>query len=224
MRFLFTIGLTIFLSTTVFGTVQIPDKIIYKGKEYRLGYSYPLESYFEKYPKKRPEDGDGCTALNRGYVATFEIIDNQLFLKNIEIEVRDTINKYNTNWKSVLNEVFPNQELVKIDWLTELLILPYGEYVHYVYMEYGYLFRRSILLEIDKGVLKKEKQIPYKKYKKKKEKQFQAFKKTEEYEKMKADVKKENNYDDELIDSFLRSFVIEHILIKDDKKQKLRGD
>src|SRR5690554_7604266 len=55
-------------------TAQYPDKIKFKGKEYNLN-SNPLEPYFEKYPDKRPKGGIMSTALWRGYVAHFEIID-----------------------------------------------------------------------------------------------------------------------------------------------------
>ena len=203
--------LLVLTNLTVFGTAQYPDKIIYKGKEYSL-HSNPMEKYFAQYPDKRPEGGMS-TALWRGYVATFEIKDNQLYLKDIEVMNGSTKNDkgyYETIWKSVLNEVFPNQELVKIDWMTGLLVLPYGKMVNYVHMGYGSTYANYILLEIDKGELKTEKQFKNKQYEKFKENQFQAFKKTEEYEKIKTDLKKEDNYDDKFIDSFLRSFVIEY--------------
>jgi len=214
MRILFTIVLTIFLSTTVFGTVQKPDKIIYKGKEYELGYSYPLKDYFEKYPDKRPKGGNGSTNLWRGYVATFEIIDNQLYLKDIIIKVSTFINKkegYDTKWVSVLNEVFPNQKLIKIDWFTGLLLLSYNEEIDYRYAYYT-------LLELENGEVKKEKPLGnYIKCKEFEKKQFEAFKDTDEYEKIKAKLK--NKEEDK--DSFLRSFIIQYsskILVEDNNK------
>jgi hypothetical protein len=171
-----------------------------------------MENYFVQYPDKRPEGGMS-TALWRGYVATFEIKDNQLYLNDIEVMNGYTLNDKGysvTTWKSVLNEVFPNQELIKIDWMTGLLVIPYGEMVNYVHMGYGSTYTNYILIEIDKGNLKRVKKFKYKQYEKFKEKQFQAFKKTEEYEKMKTDFKKEDNYDEKFVDSFLRSFVIEY--------------
>jgi len=225
MRILFTIGLTIFLSNTVFGTEQEPDKIIYKGKEYDL-HTNPLETYFEKYPDKRPKSKMGSSALYRGYVATFEIIDNQLYLKDIKVMNGDTWDEEGYSvivWKSVLNKVFPKQKLIKIDWMTGLLVLPYGERVKTTNLDfsYGSTFEHYILLEIDKGDLKTEKLLDYEKYEKFKEKQFQTFKKTEEYEKIKAKLKKAVDWDDEFIDSFLRNEIIEYtskILVEDDEE------
>ena len=210
MKTILTLIFTLFLGLNVFATAQYPDKIIYNGKEYNL-QSNPLESYFEKYPDKRPKGGIMSTALWRGYIATFVVKDNQLFLKDIEIEYQDTTSKesYNYKWKSVINEVFPDQKNIKIDWLTGLLVIPYGKLVNYVHMGYGSTYKNYILLEIDKGDLKKEKQFKYKEYEKFKERQFQVFKQTDEYKKIKADLQKDGS-SDEFIDSFLRSFVTQY--------------
>lgn len=210
MRAILTITLTLVLGLNVFATAQCPDKIIYNGKEYSL-HSNPLEAYFEKNPNKRPKSGIMSTALWRGYVATFEVKDNQIFLKDIEIKYQDTTSKesYNYKWRSVKNEVFPDQKDIKIDWLTGLLVIPNGELVNYVHMGYGSTSKNYILLEIDKGDLKQEKRFKYKEYEKFKEKQFQAFKQTDEYKKIKADMQKDGS-SDEFVDSFLRSFVTEY--------------
>ena len=221
---IFNTFILLFLTTfSVFGTAQTPDKIIYNGKTYSL-HSNPLESYFKQYPDKRPKDGIVSSGLWRGYVATFEIIDNQLYLKDIEIEISKKDEKGDDkdswksvliiddkySWKSVLKEVFPNQEFIKIDWMTGLLVLPSGQMVNYVHMGYGSTFEHYTLLEIENGNLTKEKQFDYEQYEEFKERQFQAFKKTEEYEKMKTDFKKRGDADDEFIDYFLRSYIIEY--------------
>jgi hypothetical protein len=209
-RLLLTIILTLFSGLNVFATAQFPDKINYNGKEYNLN-SNPLEVYFEKNPNKRPKSEVRSSALWRGYVATFEIIDNQLFLKDIEIQYRDTTSKgsNNSNWKSVLNEVFADQKNIQVDWYTGLLVLPQGKVVNYVHMGYGSTYQHYTILELDKGVLTQEKQFKRKAYEKFKEKQFQVFKQTEDYHKMKSDLLQKGN-SEEFIDSFLRSYVTEY--------------
>ena len=97
-------------------------------------FTNPMESYFTQYPDKRPKNDVELTSLWRGYVATFEINDNQLYLKDIEII---DSNKKGIEWKSVLNEIFPNQEHIKIDWMTGLLVIPSGKLVNYVHMGYA---------------------------------------------------------------------------------------
>lgn len=208
MKPLLTLLLTLLICTNLFATAQEPDKIIYKGKLYML-FSNPLEKYFEKYPDKRPKSKSMSTALWRGYIATFEVKEMQLFLKDIEIEYLDTTSKGRTEYKlqSVLNEVFPNQKEVKIDWLTGLLVIPRGKMKNYVHMGYGSTFKKYTLLEISKGDLKKEKRLSYKQYEKFKEKQFQAFRQTDEYLKIKNDLQK-NGTPDKFIDSFLRSYIV----------------
>lgn len=206
--------LTLFLLTSVtfklLATAQFPDKIIYYGKTYSL-QSNPLEDFFEKYPDKRPKSEMVSTALWRGYIATFEIRANQLFVIDIEIEaLKDTLkNDYQTYWRSVIKEVFPDQKDVKIDWFTGLLVIPYGKMVNYVHMGYGSTFKKYILLEIEAGNLNKEARFNYKEYEKFKEKQFLEFKKTDKYKQMVNDLKKEND-NVEFIDSFLRDFIIEY--------------
>ena len=209
-RLLLTIILTLFSGLNVFATAQFPDKINYNGKEYNLNSS-PLEVYFEKNPNKRPKSEVRSSALWRGYVATFEIIDNQLFLKDIEIQYRDTTSKgsNNSNWKSVLNEVFADQKNIQVDWYTGLLVLPQGKVVNYVHMGYGSTYQHYTILELNKGVLTQEKQFKRKAYEKFKEKQFQVFKQTEDYHKMKSDLLQKGN-SEEFVDSFLRSYVTEY--------------
>ena len=199
----------LFLSINAFATAQRPDKIIYQGQTYSL-HSNPMEAYFSKHPDKKPKTSQPSTALWRGYVATFEFKDEELFLKDIEVKYRDTIeNAY--KWRSVLEEVFPEGENLKIDWLTGLLVIPYGELVNYVHMGYGSTYENYILLEIDKGDFKKEKRLSYDEYLAFKEKQFQAFKKTEEYAEIKAKLrKKENNASEAFIDSFLKTYIIKY--------------
>lgn len=209
MKPLLTLLLTLFICTNLFATAQAPDKIIYKGIVYSL-YNYPLEDYFKKNPDKRPKSEVMSTGLTRGYVATFEVRENQLFLKDIKIGYVDTtaIQSSRYKWQSVLNDVFPNQKDIKIDWLTGLLEIPHGEILKYGITGYG-KNNNYILLEIFKGDLKKEKHLNYIEYEKFKERQFQAFKQTDEYLKIKYDFQNKGT-SDKHIDSHLRSFIIEY--------------
>lgn len=76
-------------------------------------------------------------------------------------------------------------------------------------MGFGSTYKKYILLEIDKGNLKREKRFNYKDYERFKEKQFQAFKQTEEYKRIKADLQNGGSTD-EFVDTFLRSFVTDY--------------
>ena len=210
MKIFITTVLSVLLCLTTFATAQYPDKIIFNGKEYSL-HSNPMETYFKYNPDKRPKGGVTSTALWRGYVATFEVRDSQLFVKDIQIEYWDTTNSksHDPKWKSVLTEVFGEQKNIKVDWLTGLLVLPYGKLINYVHMGYGSTYKKYFLLEINKGSYVKSKQFNYKDYEVFKDKQFNEYKQTDEYKETKAKLKKDGSTD-EFIDNFLRSFVTQY--------------
>ncbi|MDQ1266750.1 MAG: hypothetical protein QG635_1902 [Bacteroidota bacterium] len=149
--------------------------------------------------------------LYREYEATFEIIENQIFIKDIKIQIRiysidETI--HNAEWKSVLEEVFPTKEDKIIVWFTGLLVLPYGRSVEPVY-SFPSGYENYILLEINSGKLIKEKSFNNMEYEEFKDKQYQAFKKTEEYKELRA--KLQNKYNsEEITESIIKDFIIEY--------------
>jgi len=152
------------------------------------------------------------SSLLRGYVATFEIKDNQLYVKDIEVLVATKNEKGEDkfNLKSIRNEIFPNQEFIKVDWMTGLLILPSGSVVNYVHLGYGSTYEHYTILEIENGNFKNEQQLEHKDYVEFRDKQFQAFKKTDEYKKIKDELQNGENSSDDSIDSFIRDVGIEY--------------
>ena len=191
-------------------TAQYPDKIVYNGKEYNLN-SNPLEPYFDKNPENRPEMIS--TALWRGYVGYFEIIDNQLFLTDMKIPIRgkDENGDYKEKWISIYRRYFPKQEKVRIDWFSGILILPHGEMVEYVHQGYASTYSKYWLLEIEDGTFNEARKYNYKEFVKFKKRQFEEFKKTEEYNKLYTELKENDNYgDEEFIQSFIKDFVINY--------------
>lgn len=178
-------------------TAQQPDILIYRGKAYSL-HANPLEEYFRKYPDKKPQTSIVSTANWRGYVATFEVIDSTLFLRDIEIEYNDGKNRLRN--KSVMDEVFPGQKVVALEWFNGLLTLPYGEVLEYVHMGYSSAFENYTILEIRLGNLTKAKDFRYEDYIKFKDKQFELFKLTPEYKEAVSNLKKKSKSSDEQID------------------------
>jgi len=126
-RAFFFMVLTVF-STYLFATTQTPENLIYNGKEYSL-YILPLHEYFKKYPNRRPRYTALNTGLWRGYIATFEIKNNELFLKDIKTQLpfeRMPTHRSDIKWKSVLPEVLAGQFSLKLDWFSKLLIVGDG--------------------------------------------------------------------------------------------------
>lgn len=171
----------LFISLNTFATTQIPNKINYKNKGYAL-LSEPLEEFFIKNPEKRPK-AIGKDIL-RGYVATFEITDDQLYLT--EVVIRDTTNKDPKieKWKSVFKDIFPNQERVKLE-PNRVLILTHGNAVMF---RGPFAWQKQLIfLEMKNGLLIKEQNMEYSKYKAFNDKLFKLLKseQTNEYEAIK---------------------------------------
>ena len=191
-------------------TAQYPDKIKFNGIEYSLN-SNPLEQYFEKHPGKRPKGEIMSTALWRGYVAHFEIIDKQLFVTDIKIQVRDKNSENNSKikWISVYKEVFPNTEKTKVDWYSSILILPYGKLISYVHLAYGSTYSNYWLIEIENGYSNEARNYNYKEYTKFKKRQFLAFKKTKKYKHLFNELN-DDNTDDESVEDFIYQYITEY--------------
>jgi hypothetical protein len=133
-----------------FATGQAPDKIIYDGKERAL-FANPLEDYYSK-GKDRPDfmirPGTISTGNWRGYVATWEIKDNVLYMRNIDSWIKDR--------RVTMTELFGDQYKdgrVKASWFSDELRIPDGKELQYVHMGYGSVYERDIILTIEKGMV-----------------------------------------------------------------------
>ena len=191
-------------------TAQYPDKIIYNGKEFNLN-SNPLEPYFDKNPENRPSMVS--TALWRGYVGYFEIIENELYLTDMKIPVSytDKDGSYKQKWRSIYRLYFPKQKKVKIDWFSGILILPHGKLIDYVHQGYASTYSKYWLLEIENGIFNEARNYNNKEFVKFKKRQFEVFEKTEEYKKLYTELKENDEYnDDKFIKSFISDFVINY--------------
>jgi hypothetical protein len=98
-------------------TQQIRDKLIYDGKEYYLNNEI-LEYYFDEFPKCKPESNSIMTACWRGYCATFEIINNELIIKEF-----DLLDWFETDSEEKLKfDLFPKTNILGLQALLELTI------------------------------------------------------------------------------------------------------
>lgn len=185
MKTIFIVFIFIVSCLQVFATRQIPDIIIIKGIKYKLP-DERLNIYKDKVPEENYL-GECClSSLWRGYIATFEVRDSQLFLVHLYIYDcggSSSIDNYE-NQISKVNTIFPNQNEVKVDWFTGIVIVPYGEIVRKFFYPNSRWYENYFLLEIDKGNITKVKELDYNQYDDFKERQYEAFIKTEEYNKL----------------------------------------
>jgi hypothetical protein len=158
-------------------TRQICDTITYRGEVFSLNKEI-LKSFFWKNPQKKPRSKSDLTALWRGYIATFEIIESELFVKKIE-----TFADTNLRLKEVTNKVFPG--LRKLDWYSGLLLL--GNSVGRYYDEDP--TANFVLLEIQNGDLTNSRRLDYKELSELKKELFNNFKLTDKYNKFFAGLK-----------------------------------
>lgn len=174
-----------------FVTTQMRDKVIYNGKEYSI-YHYLLEPYFAKYPEKKPELKIQSSALDRGYIAEFEIIENELFLTDIKIQIRNELsNDLKVKLVSVYQDIFPGTKKKKAKWKTGFIELPYGK------MKNSYAspptYENYWILEVKRGNIIEARNYNNEEFNKFKSRQFNKFKKTKKYRKLIRCFKKINH-------------------------------
>lgn len=179
--FIFSIVLSSFLTKSLLSEVsnltgQMGDKVIYKNKEYII-HDYLMESYFAKHTDTKPKSKFYSSALKRGYVATYEIIKEKLFL--IDIKIRIESSNKEDNWLSVYAELFPNTSKKEIHWKNGFLVLPDGGFINEFTSPPTY--NNYIVFEFKKGKVKHLKEYTNSEFQHLKKEQLIAFKKTSKY-------------------------------------------
>jgi hypothetical protein len=123
-------------------TAQEADRLIENGTRAML-FNNPLEGYFITH--ERPPFQVNRTSNWRGYVATWEIIDQELFIISIsgflpgQKEVR-------------LADIFPGKEPpILAHWVSGQLRSARGECLQYVHMGYCSTYERDEFLTVDEG-------------------------------------------------------------------------
>lgn len=126
-------------------TAQIAERLIYKGADVAM-CTNPLDDYFAM-GGVNPGFKSNSTALWRGYVGSWEITDERLYLIGLKGTLAD-------GTEVSLASVFagyPNR--VFAHWYSGLLRIPQGKQLQYVHMGYGSTFERDLILEVDRGLL-----------------------------------------------------------------------
>lgn len=126
-------------------TAQIGDLLFYQGERLTM-CNAPLGAYFRlggAYPEFEPSS----TALIRGYVATWELLDGRLYLIAIQGWLSDGAD-------ASLESVFPGYpERVFAHWYSGRIRVPRGKLLKYVHAGYASVYERDLLLDFERGVL-----------------------------------------------------------------------
>ncbi|MBL7865579.1 MAG: hypothetical protein JNK10_11915 [Cyclobacteriaceae bacterium] len=129
---------------------QIPDIIFLNGEAMSL-YSNPLEDYWTITNRKRPPliPSPDCV---RGYVATWEISDDRLLLRDI----KGTIRKRNFLLQRVkapytLKKLFSGRTPVMATWYSGRLRVPAGQMIRFEDNGYDSRFEKEVIVTVEDG-------------------------------------------------------------------------
>lgn len=126
-------------------TAQIGETLHYRGESLTMA-TEPLESYFAM-GGAHPGFAANSTALHRGYVGSWEITRERLYL----VELTATLDG---GMPASLESIFPGfPDRVFAHWYCGTLRIPQGKRLRYVHGGYLSEYERDLMLEIEKGVV-----------------------------------------------------------------------
>ena len=126
-------------------TAQFAEQLHYQGRDVAL-CTNPLDDYFAMGGLRPPFDSS-CTALWRGYVGRWEIVDDRLYLVGLSGTLED-------GTEASLATVFPGfPDRVFAHWYSGTLRIPEGRRLKYVHMGYASSYERDRFLDVERGVV-----------------------------------------------------------------------
>ncbi len=141
--------LILFTCNKTFATGQYGD-ILIVGKDTSWINSNPLEIYFERKGARTIDSTEmyqSCTALWRGYVATWRLDNKRLYLIRVQIDYcGDSPIDVDLTKEFGSNYVFAS-------WVGEIIIRPKGKLLQYVHMGYLSIYEEEVFYNFRKGLL-----------------------------------------------------------------------
>ena len=127
-------------------TAQFSERLHYNGKDLSM-CTNPLSDYFAM-GGVNPGFEFTCTALWRGYVGSWEIVDGRLYLIGISGTLKG-------GEEAALITMFPDfPDRVFAHWYSGTIRVPLGKELEYVHMGYGSTFERDLLMDMERGIVK----------------------------------------------------------------------
>ena len=127
-------------------TAQTGENLHFEEKNYSM-CTEPLNQYF-MLSGVYPEFEEPSTDLWRGYIGSWEIIENRLYLVYLKGFNRD-------GTESDLSALFPEYpDRVFAHWYCGTLRVPDGNILHFEHMGYGSIYERDLLINIERGIVK----------------------------------------------------------------------
>ena len=129
-------------------TAQMPERLTYKGEQLSLAEE-PLWAFF-KLAGSKPPMAKGSSALWRGYIGSWEITNERLYLVGIDGRLKD-------GSALTLDLLFPGfSDRVFAHWYSGDMRIPRGKLLNYVHAGYASVYERDLILNIERGVVVRE--------------------------------------------------------------------
>ncbi|WP_432721273.1 hypothetical protein R0381_002586 [Jeongeupia wiesaeckerbachi] len=127
-------------------TAQFAEQLHYQGRDVAM-HTPPLSDYFAM-GGFSPSFDLSCTALWRGYIGRWEIVDSRLYL----LELHGTLRDGTETSVATLFPDFPDR--VFAHWYSGTIHIPRGKRLDYVHMGYDSTFEQDLFLDVERGVVK----------------------------------------------------------------------
>lgn len=129
-------------------TAQVSEKLLINGQKLRM-CACPLDGFLAT-NSKRWSFAANCTACWRGYVGTWEIVDQRLYLKAVQGELTN-------GQEASLETLFPGYpDGAFAHWFSGTIRCTQGKMLNYVHGGFASKYERDLFMEFKKGVLVSE--------------------------------------------------------------------
>jgi hypothetical protein len=208
----FALLLGLLLGQAAHATAQIPDTIRIDGKDYALNTN-PLSQNPKMAAWKPPADASMSTANWRGYLAAWEIRDDQLLLTDVTIDIYNEATEKHGQ-RDVAADFVPAVPATA-DWYTGALIIPDGEMVDYVHMGYGSTYAHYRIYRIRQGRVLESLSLNQAEFEAYRDRKFAEFQQTGEYRATLAEAMADmGGMSREQVVDFLKQFYSEQYLAR----------
>ena len=126
-------------------TAQIGENLYYDGETHYMTTN-PLGAYFSS-AGIEPGFEYTCSTLWCGYIGTWEIVENRLYLLELDGTLKG-------GEEASVATFFPDfSDRVFANWYTGAIRISQGKLLKYVHRGYSSTYERDLTLEIEKGVI-----------------------------------------------------------------------
>jgi hypothetical protein len=128
-------------------TAQTPERLLYQGEKVAM-CSEPLESYFAMRGHENQLFLSPHSALWRGYIGHWEIVDDRLYLISLEGTL------LGSGVEISVATFFPDSpDRVFAHWYSGTIRILEGKLLRYFHGGYASIYERDLFLDVEQGVV-----------------------------------------------------------------------